>query len=147
MGNRARPLRWLGSTNNKQNQPNNGATGRRPMKYPLEWAAAHLKKPAYFCILQIIAGLASADAAGVLLSRFQAVGHVAADPIGHRSGGEILNSVAVLARLSGDIEVISLIAPLAGAVIGTLIAIMLGANGILHSRDARVPRPLRTDLN
>ena len=90
------------------------------MKHPLKWAETHLKKPGYFCALQIIAGLVSANAAGVLLSRFQALGHVAAGPIGHRSGGEILHSVAVFARLSGDIEVISLIAPLAGAVIGKL---------------------------
>jgi hypothetical protein len=104
------------------------------MKHPLEWAATHLRKSGYFCALQIIAGLVSANAAGVLLSRFQALGHVAADPIGHRSGGEILQSVAVFARLSGDIEVISLIAPLAGAVIGTLLTIMLGAIGNRHCR-------------
>jgi hypothetical protein len=53
------------------------------------------------------------------------LGHVAADSVGHGSGGAILHSVAVLARLSGDIEV----APLAGAVIGTLLTIMLGAIG------------------
>ena len=100
------------------------------MKHPLEWAATHLKKPGYFCALQIIAGLVSAKAAGILLSHVQALGHVAADPVGHGSGGAILarailHSVAVLARLSGDIEV----APLAGAVIGTLLTIMLGAIG------------------
>ena len=95
------------------------------MKHPLEWAATHLKKPGYFCALQIIAGLISANAAGVLLSHFQALGHVAADPIGHHSAGEILHSVAVLAQLSGGIEV----APLAGAVIGTLLTIMLRAIG------------------
>ena len=53
------------------------------------------------------------------------LGHVAADPVGHGSGGAILHSVAVLARLSGGVEV----APLAGAVIGTLLTIMLGAIG------------------
>ena len=95
------------------------------MKHPLEWAATHLKKPGYFCALQIIAGLVSAKAAEILLSHVQALGHVAADPVGHGSGGAILHSVAVLARLSGDIEV----APLAGAVIGTLLTIMLGAIG------------------
>jgi hypothetical protein len=99
------------------------------MKHPLEWAATHLKKPGYFCALQIIAGLVSANAAGILLSHFQVLGYVAADPVGHGSGGAILHSVAVLARSSGDIEVISLIAPLAGAVIGTLLTIMLGAIG------------------
>jgi hypothetical protein len=99
------------------------------MKHPLEWAATHLKKPGYFCALQIIAGLVSADAAGVLFSHFQALGHVAGIPIAHRSGGEILHSVAVLARLSGDVEVISLIAASAGAVIGTLLTIMLSAIG------------------
>jgi len=104
------------------------------MKHPLERAATHLKKSGYFCALQIIAGLVSANAAGVLLSRFQAFGHVAADPIGYRSGGEILHSVAVFARLSGDIEVISLIAPLAGAVIGTLLTIMIGAHWEPSSR-------------
>ena len=105
------------------------------MKHPLEWAAIHLKKPGYFCALQIIASLLSANAAGILLTHFQALGHVAADPIGHRSGGEILHSVAVLARLSGDIEVISLIAPLAGAVIGTLLTIKLSVRhrGCVHS--------------
>ena len=92
------------------------------MRHPLEWAATHLKKPGYFFALQIIAGLVSANAAGILLSHFQALGHVAADPVGH---GAILHSVAVLARLSGDIGV----APLAGAVIGTLLTIMLGAIG------------------
>ena len=102
------------------------------MKHPLECASTHLKKSGYFCALQIIAGLVSANAAGVLLSRFQAFGHVAADPIGYRSGGEILHSVAVFARLSGDFEVVSLIAPLAGAVIGTLLTIMLGAIGNSH---------------
>jgi hypothetical protein len=95
------------------------------MKHPLEWAATHLKKPGYFCALQIIGGLVSANAAIKLLSHFQALGHVAADPVGHGSGGAILHSVAVLARLSGDIEV----APLAGAVIGTLLTIMLGSIG------------------
>jgi len=105
------------------------------MKHPLEWAATHLKKPGYFCALQIIAGLVSANAAGILLSHFQALDHVAADPIGHGSGGEILHSVAALARLSGEI------APLAGAVIGTLLTIMLGAirnhhHGCMHSADA-----------
>jgi hypothetical protein len=102
------------------------------MKHPFEWAATHVKKPGYFCALQIIAGLVSANAAGVFLSHFQALGHVVADPIGHRSGGEILHSVAVFARLSGDIEIISLVAPLAGAVIGTLLTIMLGAIGNRH---------------
>ena len=52
------------------------------MKHPLEWAATHLKKSGYFCALQIIAGLLSANAAGVLFSRFQPLGHVAANPIG-----------------------------------------------------------------
>ena len=99
------------------------------MKHPLERAATHLKKPGYFCALQIIAGVISANAARVLLSHFQALGHVAGDPIGHRSGGEILHSVAVFARLSGDFEVVSLIAPLAGAVIGTLLTIMLRTIG------------------
>ena len=102
------------------------------MKHPLEWAATHLNKSGYFYALQIMAGLASAYAAGVLLSHFQALGHVVADPIGHHSGGEILHSVAVFARLSGDIEIISLVAPLAGAVIGTLLTIMLGAIGNCH---------------
>ena len=113
------------------------------MKHPLERAATHLKKSGYFwCALQIIASLVSANAAGVLLSRFQALGHVAADPISYRSGGEILHSVAVFARLSGDIEVISLIAPLAGAVIGTLLTIMIGAIGNHHRecfRSAEAP--------
>jgi hypothetical protein len=99
------------------------------MKHPLEWAATHLNKPGYFCAFQIVAGLIGANAAGVLLSHFQALGHVAADSIGHRSGGEIFHSIAVLARLSGEIEVISLIAPLAGAVIGTLLTIMLAVIG------------------
>src|SRR6187549_2371458 len=90
------------------------------MEHPLEWPATHLKKSGYFCALQIIAGLVSANGAGVLFSRFQPLGYVAANPIGNRSGEEILHSIAVLARLSGDIEVISLIAPLAGAVIGKL---------------------------
>ena len=102
------------------------------MKHPLERAATHLKKSGYFCALQIIAGLVSANGAGVLFSRFQPLGYVAANPIGNRSGEEILHSIAVLARLSGDIEVISLIAPLAGAVIGTLLTIMLGAIGNSH---------------
>ena len=102
------------------------------MEHPLEWAATHLKKSGYFCALQIIAGLVSANGAGVLFSRFQPLGYVAANPIGNRSGEEILHSIAVLARLSGDIEVISLIAPLAGAVIGTLLTIMLGAIGNSH---------------
>jgi hypothetical protein len=99
------------------------------MKHPLAWAATHLKKPGYFCALQIMAGLVSAKAAGVLLCHFQAFGYVPRTPIAQRSGEEILHSVAVLARLSGDIEVTSLIAPLAGAVIGTLLTIMLGAVG------------------
>ena len=98
------------------------------MKHQLEWAAIHLRKPGYFCALQIIASLVSANAAGILRSPFQARGHIAADSIGHRSG-EILHSVAVLSRLSGDIEVISLIPALAGAVIGTLLAIMLSTIG------------------
>ena len=98
------------------------------MKHPLEWAATHLKKQGYFCALQIIAGLVSANVAGILLSHFQALAHVTADPISYRSGEEILHSVAVLARLSGGIEV----APLAGAVIGTLLTILLGAIGNRH---------------
>ena len=114
------------------------------MKHPLERAATHLKKSGYFCALQIIAGLVSANAAGVLLSRFQAFGHVAADPIGYRSGGEILHSVAVFARLSGDIGVISLIAPLAGAVIGTLLTCSPSL-GILQRVDARARRALPPD--
>ena len=114
------------------------------MKHPLERAATHLKKSGYFCALQIIAGLVSANAAGVLLSRFQAFGHVAADPIGYRSGGEILHSIAVLARLSGDVEVISLIAPLAGAVIGTLLTCSPSL-GILQRVDARARRALPPD--
>ena len=98
------------------------------MKHPLEWAATHLKKPGYFCTLQIIAGLVSANVAGILLRHhFQALGYIAADPIGYRSG-ESLHSVAVLARLGGDTEV----APLAGAVIGTLLTIILGAIGNRH---------------
>jgi hypothetical protein len=113
------------------------------MKHPLKWAATHLNKSGYFYALQIMAGLASAYAAGVLLSRFQALGDVAADPIGHRSGGEIVHAVASFSRLSGDIEVISLIAPLAGAVVGTLLTIMLGSignrhHGCLRSTDALV---------
>ena len=112
------------------------------MKHPLEWAATHLKKPGYFCALQIIAGLVSANAAGILLSHFQALGHVAADPVGHGSGGAILHSVAVLARLSGNIEV----APLAGAVIGTLLTIMLGAIGNPSSRGWPRSRALHSDL-
>jgi|SRR4029077_2664285 hypothetical protein len=115
------------------------------MKHPLEWAATHLKKPGYFCALQIIAGLVSANAAGVLLNHFQALGHVAANAIGHRSGGEILHSVAVLARLGGDIQVVSLVAPLAGAVIGTLLTIMLGAIGNPSPRMVCAPRALRSD--
>jgi uncharacterized membrane protein YeaQ/YmgE (transglycosylase-associated protein family) len=83
------------------------------MKHPLEWAATHLKKPGYFHALQIIVGLVGADAAGVLLSHFQALGQVAENPIGHSGRGEIWHSAAVLARLSGDIEVIWLIAPFA----------------------------------
>ena len=79
-------------------------------------------------LLQIIAGLVSAKVAGILLSHVQALGYIAADPIGYRSGGEILHSVAVLARLGGDTEV----APLAGAVIGTLLTIILGAIGNRH---------------
>ena len=105
------------------------------MKHPLEWAATHLKKPGYFCALQIIAGLVSAKAAEILLSHVQALGHVAADPVGHGSGGAILHSVAVLARLSGDIEV----APLAGAVIGTLLTIMLGVGIIPMLRSQSEP--------
>ena len=98
------------------------------MKHPFEWAAIHLKKPAYFCAFQIIAGLVSANAAGILLSHSRALSHIAADSIGHRSG-EILHSVAILSRLSGDIGIISLIPALAGAVIGTLLTIMLSAIG------------------
>ena len=98
------------------------------MKHQLEWVAIHLRKPGYFCALQIIASLVSANAAGILLSHSQALRHIAADSIGHRSG-EILHSVAVLSRLSGDIEVISLIPALAGAVIGTLLTIMLNTIG------------------
>ena len=99
------------------------------MQHLFEWTETLLKKPAFFCALQIIVGLFSANAAGVLLSHFQALSHVAVDPIGHRSGGDILHSVVVFARLSGDIDGISLIAPLAGAVIGTLLTIMLGTIG------------------
>ena len=98
------------------------------MKHPLEWAVTHLKKPGYFCAFQIFAGLVSANAAGILFSHSQFLGHIAADSIGHRSG-EILHSVAILSRLSGDIEVISLIPALAGAVVGTLLTIMLSAIG------------------
>jgi hypothetical protein len=128
MDDRASPLRWLGSSNiNKQKTSPIGRDGEISMKHPLEWAATHLKKPGYFHALQIIAGLVSADAAGVLLSRFQALGQVAENPIGHSGRGEIWHSAAVLARLSGDIEVIWLIAPFAGAVIGTLLTIMLRA--------------------
>jgi len=99
------------------------------MKQPLVWVATYLKKPGYFCSLQIIAGLVSAKVAAILLSHFQALGRVAADSMGHRGGGEILHSVAILSRLSGDIEIISLIPALAGAVVGTLLTIMLSAIG------------------
>ena len=40
------------------------------MKHPIEWAATHLKKPGYFWALQIIVGLASANAAGSLTQSF-----------------------------------------------------------------------------
>ena len=99
------------------------------MKHPLQWAVTRLKKPGIFLALQTFAGLVSANAAGVLLSHFQTVAYVAADPIGHPGGGGILHSIPILARLSGDIEGISIIVPLAGAVIGTLLPIMLSANG------------------
>ena len=75
------------------------------MKHPLEWAATHLKKPGYFCALQIIAGLVSAKAAGILLSHVQALGHVAADPVGHGSGGAILaRAIFALGSRSRAIE-------------------------------------------
>ena len=102
------------------------------MKHPLEWAATHLKKSSYFCALQIIASLVSANAAGILLARFQALGHGTANSI-NRSGVDILHSTASLARLSGDFEVISLIASVAGAVIGTLLTIMLTKQKVLKA--------------
>jgi hypothetical protein len=102
------------------------------MKHSLAWAATHLKKPGCFCAFQIVAGLIGVNAAGILFSHLQALGQVAADSIGNR-GGDSSQPIAALARLSGDIE-ISLIAPLAGAVIGMLLTIIFGIIGNPSSR-------------
>jgi hypothetical protein len=89
-----------------------------------QWVTIHLTKPACFFSLQIILGLASAYAAEALLGHFQALGDVAADPISHHIGGQILHSVPVLAKLSVGLHVNSLSAPLAGVLVGTLLTMI-----------------------
>ena len=92
------------------------------MKHLLQRVATHLKKPGYFCSLQIVASLVGVT----LLTHFQTLSHMAADQISHRIGSQILHSIPVLASLSGELDVNALAAPLAGAVVGALLT-MIGS--------------------
>jgi hypothetical protein len=103
------------------------------MKHLLQWVATHLKKPGYFCLLQIVSGLFGASAAVVVLTHFQILSHMAADPISLRVGSQILHSTPVLANLSGELDVTALTAPLAGAVVGALLTMM--GSGLYNRSD------------
>ena len=109
------------------------------MKHFLQWVATHLDKPGYFCSLQIVAGLVGVNAAGAVLTHFQTISHMAADPISHRIGSQILHSIPVLASLSGALDVNALTTPLAGAVVGALLT-MIGS-GLYSGADLPQPSP------
>jgi hypothetical protein len=75
-----------------------------------------------------------------LNSFFQALDHVAVDSINDHVGAQILHSIPVLARLSGDLHANALTAPLAGALVGALLAILGSGlkNHLLGGRSVRV---------
>ena len=107
------------------------------MKHLLQRVATHLKKPGYFCSLQIVASLLGVNAAGAVLTHFQAFNHMAADPISHRIGSQILHSIPVLASVSEGLDVNALTVPLAGAIVGALFT-MIGS-GLYSGSD--LPQP------
>ena len=109
------------------------------MKHLLQRVATHLKKPGYFCSLQIVASLLGVNAAGAVLTHFQAFNHMAADQISHRIGSQILHSIPVLASVSEGLDVNALTVPLAGAIVGALFT-MIGS-GLYSGSDLPQPSP------
>jgi hypothetical protein len=94
------------------------------MNHLFQRAATRLTKPTR-CVLQIVAGIGGASAAGAAFGlNLQALGNVAESAISGCLGGQFLQSTPVLAGMSGTLDLSSVTGQAAAVAMGTFLTII-----------------------